>query len=35
VWDATVTRESDGKPLALFRCTQYLLAESDPRVERR
>jgi 1,4-dihydroxy-2-naphthoyl-CoA hydrolase len=27
VWDATVTRESDGKVLALFRCTQYLLAE--------
>jgi uncharacterized protein (TIGR00369 family) len=25
VWDATVTRESDGKELALFRCTQYLL----------
>lgn len=25
VWDATVTRESDGKPVALFRCTQYLL----------
>jgi 1,4-dihydroxy-2-naphthoyl-CoA hydrolase len=35
VWDATVTRESDEKPLALFRCTQYLLAESDPRVQRR
>jgi 1,4-dihydroxy-2-naphthoyl-CoA hydrolase len=26
VWDAGVTRESDGKDLALFRCTQYLLA---------
>ena len=25
VWDATVTRESDGKPIALFRCTQFLL----------
>jgi uncharacterized protein (TIGR00369 family) len=25
VWDATVTREDDGKPLALFRCTQYML----------
>jgi 1,4-dihydroxy-2-naphthoyl-CoA hydrolase len=25
VWDATVTREGDGKPLALFRATQYLL----------
>ena len=27
VWDAAVRRESDGKDLALFRCTQYLLAE--------
>jgi uncharacterized protein (TIGR00369 family) len=35
VWDATVSRESDGKPLALFRCTQYLLADSDPRTQRR
>jgi 1,4-dihydroxy-2-naphthoyl-CoA hydrolase len=25
VWDATVRRESDGKDVALFRCTQYLL----------
>jgi 1,4-dihydroxy-2-naphthoyl-CoA hydrolase len=25
VWDATVTRESDGRAIALFRCTQYLL----------
>jgi 1,4-dihydroxy-2-naphthoyl-CoA hydrolase len=25
VWDAGVSRESDGKDLALFRCTQYLL----------
>jgi 1,4-dihydroxy-2-naphthoyl-CoA hydrolase len=25
VWDATVTREGDGRPVALFRCTQYLL----------
>ena len=31
VWDATVRRESDMKVLALFRCTQYLLAESDSR----
>jgi 1,4-dihydroxy-2-naphthoyl-CoA hydrolase len=32
VWDATVERESDGKELALFRCTQYLLSDrSDPR----
>jgi len=27
VWDAAVTRESDGKVLALFRCSQYLLAQ--------
>jgi uncharacterized protein (TIGR00369 family) len=27
VWDAVVTRESDGKDLALFRCTQYLLEQ--------
>ncbi len=25
VWDATVTREGDGKTIALFRCTQILL----------
>ncbi len=25
VWDATVTAEDDGKPLALFRCTQLIL----------
>ena len=25
VWDATVTRESDGTAVALVRCTQYLL----------
>lgn len=25
VWDATVVRESDGKDLALFRCTQMVL----------
>ena len=31
VWDATVRRESDGKVLALFRCTQYLLADTDSR----
>lgn len=31
VWDASVTREDDGRELALFRCTQYLLPESDPR----
>jgi uncharacterized protein (TIGR00369 family) len=27
VWDATVQRDEDGQPLALFRCTQYLLPE--------
>jgi uncharacterized protein (TIGR00369 family) len=31
VWDATVRRESDMKVLALFRCTQYLLGDADPR----
>lgn len=25
VWDADVTRESDGKTIALFRCTQMIL----------
>jgi len=25
VWDATVTRKSDGKAIALFRCTQMIL----------
>jgi 1,4-dihydroxy-2-naphthoyl-CoA hydrolase len=34
VWDALVTRESDGKDLALFRCTQYLLPASDVRTTR-
>jgi 1,4-dihydroxy-2-naphthoyl-CoA hydrolase len=34
VWDAVVTRESDGKDLALFRCTQYLLPGSDDRTGR-
>ncbi len=33
VWDATVKRESDGKVLTLFRCTQYLLAQTDPRTQ--
>jgi uncharacterized protein (TIGR00369 family) len=33
VWDATVRRESDMKVLALFRCTQYLLASEDPRTQ--
>jgi 1,4-dihydroxy-2-naphthoyl-CoA hydrolase len=31
VWDALVRRGSDGKDLALFRCTQYLLPAGDPR----
>lgn len=31
VWDATVRREGDDREIALFRCTQYLLPESDPR----
>lgn len=25
VWDATVTKHGDGKPIALFRCTQMIL----------
>ena len=25
VWDATVAKQSDGKPIALFRCTQMIL----------
>lgn len=31
VWDATVWRESDSAPIALVRCTQYLLETDDPR----
>ena len=31
VWDAVVSRESDGRDLALFRCTQFLLEAADPR----
>ncbi len=34
VWDAVVTRESDGKEVALFRCTQYLLGAGDERTLR-
>jgi uncharacterized protein (TIGR00369 family) len=34
VWDATVERESDGRSLALFRCTQFLLAAEDARTTR-
>lgn len=33
VWDATVQRDEDGQPLALFRCTQYLLPEARGRQE--
>jgi acyl-coenzyme A thioesterase PaaI-like protein len=25
VWDATVSREKDGKQIAFFRCTQLIL----------
>jgi uncharacterized protein (TIGR00369 family) len=28
VWDTTVTRESDGRAVGHFRCTQYLLEEA-------
>ena len=28
VWDSTVRRASDGRAIAHFRCTQYLLAEA-------
>jgi 1,4-dihydroxy-2-naphthoyl-CoA hydrolase len=28
VWDSTVTRASDGRAIAHFRCTQYLLAQA-------
>ncbi|MBV9213437.1 MAG: PaaI family thioesterase [Actinobacteria bacterium] len=31
VWDAVVVRESDGRDLALFRCTQFLLPDDDAR----
>ena len=30
VWDATVTRKSDGTTLALFRCTQMVLPPRTP-----
>ena len=33
VWDAEVEREEDGRSLALFRCTQYLLADARGRQE--
>jgi 1,4-dihydroxy-2-naphthoyl-CoA hydrolase len=28
VWDAVVTNEASGKPIALFRCTQLILYAS-------
>jgi 1,4-dihydroxy-2-naphthoyl-CoA hydrolase len=34
VWDAEVSREDDGRVIALFRCTQFLLPREDPRTER-
>ncbi len=34
VWDSTITREGDGRVIALFRCTQFLLPREDPRTAR-
>jgi uncharacterized protein (TIGR00369 family) len=34
VWDATITREEDGRVIAVFRCTQFLLPKADPRTTR-
>jgi 1,4-dihydroxy-2-naphthoyl-CoA hydrolase len=34
VWDSTVRREDDGRVVALFRCTQFILPAEDPRTER-
>jgi 1,4-dihydroxy-2-naphthoyl-CoA hydrolase len=34
VWDANVTREEDGRVIALFRCTQFLLPRDDTRTAR-
>jgi uncharacterized protein (TIGR00369 family) len=31
VWDSTVSREGDGRVIALFRCTQVILPDDDPR----
>ena len=31
IWGAVVERERDGKPVALFRCTQDVLPADDPR----
>jgi uncharacterized protein (TIGR00369 family) len=30
VWDATVSSEANGKPIALFRCTQMVLYQKAP-----
>jgi uncharacterized protein (TIGR00369 family) len=34
VWDASVSREEDGRVIALFRCTQFILPADDPRTEK-
>ena len=34
VWDASVSREEDNRVIALFRCTQFILPEDDPRTTR-
>jgi 1,4-dihydroxy-2-naphthoyl-CoA hydrolase len=34
VWDATVSRETDERVIALFRCTQFLLPRDDQRTAR-
>jgi 1,4-dihydroxy-2-naphthoyl-CoA hydrolase len=34
VWDSIVRREEDERVIALFRCTQFILPEGDPRTER-
>ena len=33
VWDASVSRESDDRLIAMFRCTQFILPAEDPRTE--
>lgn len=33
VWDAAVSRESDDRLIAMFRCTQFILPAEDPRTE--
>jgi 1,4-dihydroxy-2-naphthoyl-CoA hydrolase len=34
VWDSTVIREHDGRVIALFRCTQFILPANDQRTAR-